>query len=64
MVFRPVEVAMGKEWGFSLFAFLWDDDTFNSFLGMVHSREHNCTYFGIAFMNWLVDWNSEGEEDL
>lgn len=63
MVFRLLELAIGREVGFAFFTFLWDDNSTYSLLAFVHSDQHNTTYCSILLYSFLIDWN-EDEEDL
>lgn len=59
MIIRFLELAIGREVGFGLLSFLWDDDSSYSFLAVVHSRDLQATFFSLFFFNGLIQWGKD-----
>ena len=63
MVFRLAELALGKEWGFTFWTYLWDDGSSYSIFAWIHSERLKKTHVSLLLYTFMIDWDYDEEEE-
>lgn len=62
MLFNPIEIGLGRQFGINLFTFYWPSSV-NTFLGLVFDTEDNLIILCILFTTYIFDFNNYEDDE-
>lgn len=59
MIFRPIEVTVGKEIGFSFLTLIWSDQVFNAAVAAIYSNRDKQLLVCLLGIKWFISFGEK-----